>query len=169
MLERKWKTLSGEKISDLPLHLRNILGSGAKEIHVGSDSQQCGSKTSYVTVLVILTPQKGGIVFYTEEVVSRVRDLRERLHKEAWMSTELSMELTATPDIGEAIVHEHDITVHIDANTEDGNGKFKSARWAQELAGMATSQGFKTLLKPNAWAASNVADHMIKQKVSGRR
>lgn len=171
MLEKKWKTLSGEKVNDLVAELREKLASGGKEIHIGSDSQQSGKTTLYCTTLVVLTPSKGGMVYYTQERVPRVRELRERLYKEVWMSTELAMELTSTPDIGGigSVIGENDITIHIDANTQAGNGRFKSNRWAQELAGLAAGQGFKTLLKPDSWAATHTADHVVKYKMQGRR
>lgn len=170
MLEKKWKTLSGEKIIDMHSHVRSALASGGKQIHIGSDSQQAGKTTIYSTVLVVLTPGKGGMVYYTEERVSRVRELRERLYKEVWHSTELAMEITSTPDIGGngSIADMNDVTIHIDANTVAGNGRFKSNKWAQELAGMAAAQGFKTLLKPDAWAASHCADHVVKGKVHNK-
>lgn len=171
MLERKWKTLSGQDVSNIIFDLNELLSSGGKEIHIGSDSQQSGKTTSFVTVLVVITPSKGGKVFYTQEKVLRIKELRERLYKEVWMSTELAMDLTATPEIGElrSLAFENEITIHIDANTIAGNGKFKSNKWAQELAAMAASQGFKTLLKPDSWAASHAADHVVKSKMLGRR
>lgn len=171
MLERKWTTLSGRKVDDLLVELREQLKTGGKEIHIGSDSQQAGKTTLYCTTLTIITPTKGGMVYYTQERVARVRDLRERLYKEVWMSTELAMELTATPDIGGNgnVVGENDITIHIDANTKDGAGRFKSNKWAHELAGLAAGQGFKTLLKPDSWAATHTADHVVKYKMQGRR
>lgn len=174
MLEKKWKSLAGDKISDMAQFLRDQLAAGDKDVHIGTDSQQKGKFTEYVTVLVVLTPGKGGRVFFHSEKVPRIRSLRERLHKEVWMSTELAMELSSTPDIGDvqAIIEGSELTIHIDANPDAGpGGKFKSNEYAKELAGLVVGQGFKMLLKPDAWAAQHAADHAVKSKhlAPGRR
>ena len=167
MLERQWKTLGGEKIADMSSFLREELRNGGKLVHVGTDSQQNVRVTEYVTVLVVLTPGKGGRVFYAKERVPRIRALRERLYKEVWMSTELAMELNATPDIGGigAMMDGNELTIHVDANPDP---KFKSSSYVHELAGMVVGQGFNVLLKPDSWAATHAADHVVKHKVIGR-
>ena len=166
MLERHWKTLGGERVADMSTLLRQELRNGGKDIHVGTDSQQSGKGTEYVTVLVVLTPGKGGRVFWTRERVARVRQLRERLYREVWMSTELAMELNATPDIDSfgSLMDGNDLTIHVDANPDK---RFRSSDYVQELAGMVVGQGFKVLLKPDSWAATHAADHVVKNKVIG--
>lgn len=167
MIERKWKTLNGQHIENFYSFLSENLAIGGKDIHIGSDSQQHGNYTEYVTVFVMLTPGKGGRVFYTQEKVKKIKSLRERLFKEVMMSTELAMELTNSSDIGaESLLGNNDITIHIDANP---NNKHKSSEYIQELAGLTVGQGFKTLVKPSAWASSHVADHAIKSKVMNGR
>lgn len=171
MLEKRWRTLGGEKIADMALTLREELKAGGKQVHIGTDSQQAKTMTEYVTVIVLLTPSKGGRVFYFREKVPRIRSLRERLHKEVWMSTELGMELTASPDIesdfgvGSILGEDNEMTIHVDVNPDE---RHKSSAYVQELAGMVASQGFKCLLKPDAWAASHAADHVVKTVVLGK-
>lgn len=169
MLEKRWKTLGGEAVEDIAGLLRSELALGGKEVHVGTDSQQAKKVTEYVTVLVLVTPSKGGRVLYCRERVPRIRSLRERLHKEAWLSTELAMELTQTPDVGggEAIIGDkNDLTIHIDANPSP---RHKSSEHVQELAGLCVGQGFRCLLKPDSWASTHVADHAVKRNVLGKR
>lgn len=161
MIERAWKTLEGT-----PVDLASVIASEMKsfrgcEVHVGTDSQQKGLWTEFVTVVVVVRPQKGARVFYTKERVSRIKTLRERLTREVWMSTELSMELTTAPDIGDPVVGTEELTIHIDANPDP---RYKSSAYVQELAGMCVGQGFTTLLKPHAWAAMHAADHAVKNK-----
>lgn len=169
MLEKKWKSLSGEQIEDLVSTVKStILEAGAPvEVHIGSDSQQFGKDTQYVTVLVITRKGKGGRVFFTRERIPRVRTLRERLYREVWCTTELAMELTSTPDLGgtEEILGAP-VTLHIDANPDP---RFKSSEYVQELAGMCVGQGFRTLLKPDSWASSHAADHAVKHKEERRK
>lgn len=165
-MEKKWKTLAGEMI-DLRDTIESELNACPEaELHIGSDSQQVGKDTEYVTVAVIHRPTKGGRVFFCRERVPRIRELRERLWKEVWRSTELAMELTATPDIGKAYADVSVTAIHIDANVDP---KHKSSKYVEELAGLVIGQGFSAVLKPEAWAASHAADHAVKHKDERRK
>lgn len=158
MLEKQWKTMEGIKIDSIIDTMKSIFSEGDREIHVGSDSQQIGKWTEMVTVIVMLNKGKGGRAFYIRERLVRIKSLRERLMREVWMSVNVGLELNA--HIPETV----GLTVHVDANP---NLKFRSSDYVKELASMVVSQGFKTLLKPNAWCASHAADHVVKNKVIG--
>lgn len=160
MIEKKWKTLAGEDIDlrstiEAEMRLHSDL-----EVTIASDSQQRGQSTEYVTVVTMIRPGKGGRVLFNREMIPRVRELRERLWKETWRSTELAMELTETPDIGSRTPIEIH-AIHIDANVDP---KHKSSKYVEELAGLVIGQGFKAVVKPEAWAASHAADHAVKHK-----
>ncbi len=160
MIEKMWKTLAGEEID-----LRSMIEAELREypnaeVTIASDSQQRGQHTEYVTVVTLIRPGKGGRVLFSREMIPRVRELRERLWKETWRSTELAMELTETPDIGERMAIDID-AIHIDANVDP---KHKSAKYVEELVGLVIGQGFKAVVKPEAWAASHAADHAVKHK-----
>lgn len=167
MIERKWKTLAGQPVDLRDALLEEISLCPNLELHIGSDSQQMGQATEYVTVAVCIRPAKGGRVFFCRERVPRVRTLHERLYNEVWRSTELAMELTSTPDIGEhdALAGRH-VDIHIDINVDE---RYASAQFLQELAGMCTGQGFNVLHKPDSWAASHAADHAVKHKDERRK
>lgn len=158
MLEKMWKTIEGVPVPNLLELIKSLLEDGDREVHVGSDSQQAGKFTEYVTVIVLLQKGKGGRAFYIRERVSRVKSLRERLMREVWMSVNVGLELNAH------MAETAGLTVHVDANP---NLKFKSSDHVKELTAMVVSQGFKTLLKPDSWAASHLADHVVKHKVLG--
>lgn len=147
-MKTKWRTLSGPYIDDI---VQWVTDSTKDEqvVHVGTDSLQTGRYTQFVTVVVILNPPKGGRVAYTREVVPRMTSLRQRLTKEVWMSVELGMQFPMLP------------VVHIDANPDE---KFMSQKYLQELVGMVVGQGFKALYKPEAWAATHAADHVVRHK-----
>jgi len=157
MFDKQWKTMEGKIVPDVIGTLKSIIDD-ERELHIGSDSQQAGQFTEFVTVIVVLHKGKGGRAFYVRERTPRVASLRERLMKEVWMSVNVGLELNAhiPATVG--------LTVHIDANP---NLKFKSSRHVKELTSMVVSQGFKTLLKPDAWCASHTADHVVKHKVLG--
>lgn len=157
MLERKWKTIEGQDV-DLLAVFKDLVAKGDKDVQIGSDSQQAGKFTEFVTVVVVLTPGKGGRAFYTREKVARVKSLRERLMKEVWLSVSAGMELN------EHIPETSELTIHIDANPDV---RFKSSSYVKELTGMVVGQGFKAVLKPDAWCASHAADHVVKVKILG--
>lgn len=151
----KWKTLNGEPIKDIVQFVKESTQHG-QIVHVGTDSLQTGRYTQFVTVVVILSPRTdgvghGGRVFYTREIVPRVTQLRERLMKEVWRSVELAMQLQGS----------HDLTVHIDANPD---AKHMSSKYLQELVGLVVGCGFKALWKPDSWAATHAADHVVRIK-----
>lgn len=149
-MKTKWKTLKEERVEDIAAWVKDATRDG-QHLHIGTDSLQTGRYTQFVTVVVILTPSKGGRVAYCREVVPRIESLRQRLLAEVYKSTEVAMELTETVN-GE-------LTVHVDANPEE---KHMSSKYVQELAGLVVGQGFKVLIKPESWAASHAADHVVR-------
>lgn len=158
MFDRDWKTLGGEKVADLKKVLGDLMFEAARDVHIGTDSQQDGKVTQFVTVVVVLLPGKGGRAFFCKEKVPRIKALRERLLREVQMSVELGLELN--PSISEG----SSLTIHVDANPDV---RFKSSNYVQELAGYVVGQGFKTLLKPDSWCATHAADHVVKGMVVG--
>jgi predicted RNase H-related nuclease YkuK (DUF458 family) len=145
-----WKTLGEVKIPDIVQFVQDASRDG-QSVHVGSDSRQTGRVTQFVTVVVVLTPHKGGRVAYRRKVVSRIQSLRERLLKEVWLSVELGLQFA--PRI------EGELAVHIDANPVV---KHRSSAYVQELVGLVVGQGFRALIKPESWAASHAADHVVR-------
>ena len=145
-----WKTLGEIKIPVILQFVAEASKDG-QAVHIGTDSQQTGRHTQFVTVVVILTPRKGGRVAYRRDVVPRITSLRERLLKEVWKSVDLGLQFTE--------VVTGDLTVHIDANPVVAH---KSSAYVQELVGLVVGQGFKALIKPESWAASHAADHVVR-------
>jgi predicted RNase H-related nuclease YkuK (DUF458 family) len=157
LADRVWKTIEGQEVKDFVSAFREAIGDGReKEVHIGSDSQASKNSTEFVTVVVIRTRSKGGRVFYSRERTPRVKSLRERLMKEVMTSVMVGLALN------DFIPSGTELTVHIDANP---SAKFKSSSYVKELTAMVVGQGFKSLLKPQAWAASHTADHIVKHKV----
>jgi predicted RNase H-related nuclease YkuK (DUF458 family) len=157
LLEREWTTLSREPVPDLVQELHRLLEDGPRVIHVGTDAQKIDHRVEFVTCVVVLTPQKGGRVFYTR-VQRRRRDvhtLRQKLFTEAWMSVETAMELN--PHLPDDVP----IVVHLDVNPDR---RWASSRHIHEVVGLVLGQGFEVLFKPDAWAASHAADHVIKNR-----
>jgi uncharacterized protein len=145
-----WKTLGETKIPDILQFVAEASKDG-QAVHIGTDSLQTGRLTQFVTVVVILTPQKGGRVAYRSEVVPRITSLRQRLLTEVWKSVDLGLKFTS--------IVNGELTVHIDANPVVA---YKSSAYVQELVGLVVGQGFKALIKPESWAASHAADHVVR-------
>lgn len=159
MFAKKWKTIDGKWLADPAVEIVDAL-KGIKTVYVGTDSQQDGHVTQFVTVVVVHNPGKGGRAFYAVETVRpRIKSLRERLLKEVWMSVQLAMEMHPL------LAEESILEVHVDANP---NVKFKSSAYVKELTALVVSQGFRAVLKPDAWTASHIADHVVKHKIIGR-
>lgn len=80
--------------------------------------------------------------------------LQHKLFTEVGLSLEIALALCET-------VLPEDIQVHVDANTDE---KWRSGEFHQNLAAMVVANGFNVILKPDAWCASHVADHAVKNK-----
>jgi predicted RNase H-related nuclease YkuK (DUF458 family) len=145
-----WKTLNEVKIPDIFEFVREASRDG-QSVHIGTDSLQTGRVTQFVTVVVILTPRKGGRVAYRRTVVPRIASLRERLLKEVWRSVDLGLQFSP--------IVNGELSVHIDANPVVTH---KSSAYVQELVGLVVGQGFKALIKPESWAATHAADHVVR-------
>ena len=144
-MENTWR----DEIPDILAFVAEASRDG-QAVHHRDRLSSDGRLTQFVTVVVILTPRKGGRVAYRREVVPRIRSLRERLLTEVWKSVDLGLQL--------APIVKGDLTVHIDANPVVAH---KSSAYVQELVGLVVGQGFKALIKPESWAASHAADHVV--------
>lgn len=145
-----WKTLKNEPIASIQDFVREAARAN-QAVHIGTDSLQSGRSTQFVTVVVILTPRRGGRVAYVRASVRRIHSLRERLLSEVWRSVTLGLELSPLVP-GE-------LTVHIDANPVV---KHRSSAYVQELVGLVVGQGFRAAIKPESWAATHCADRVAR-------
>ena len=150
-----WSTLYGERINDIAATLSELLATGDRVIHVGTDSRQRGYHTHFVTVVAVLTPGHGGRIFYRRARLPRMHSLAQRLFHEAHLSLETATTLADGPfALGE-------LTVHVDANED---ARHRSSKYVHALAGMVVGYGFRVEVKPHAWCATHVADYVVKEK-----
>jgi predicted RNase H-related nuclease YkuK (DUF458 family) len=148
-----WRCLSGAWVDDPSVLLSALSADDPIALHVGADSKTRGDHTLFVTVLALVRPGGGGRVVYRTTRERKMKSLAQRLFHEAQLAIELATIVTETS--GRPVV------VHIDANPDE---RHKSSRYARSLAGMGIGQGFEVRLKPDAWAATCVADHVVKGK-----
>jgi predicted RNase H-related nuclease YkuK (DUF458 family) len=154
ILDKQWMTLNKVQVDDILQSVTDLNAEGPRPVHIGTDAQKHGKFLDFVTVAVVLDPGKGGRGFYTKTRQANIDSLQHKLFTEVGLSLELAQALCEH-------ISADQIQVHIDANT---NIKWNSGKYHQQLAGMVVGSGFKALLKPDAWAASHVADHAVNGK-----
>ena len=133
--------------------MQSLLHRDEHVVHVGTDSQQCGGHTNFVTVVAVLWPGRGGRVLYQRERTPKTRSLAQKLFREAELSLNAALLLDA--EIA------HDIVVHVDANEDQ---RHRSSKYVRALAGMVVGHGFQVRVKPDSWCATHVADYLVKGK-----
>jgi len=145
-----WRAYDGRRKINLEEYVRDRRDNNF--FFIGTDSRNYSKKRScvFTSVLIAYTKEHhGGSAVIHRNVVPFMESLRQRLIMEAMRSLEVAWWLT------KIIPKENVIGIHLDVNQ---NLKFKSGQYKNELVGLIVSQGFKALVKPDAWAASCVAD-----------
>ena len=154
----KWWTLGGAEVLDLMSAVRPFVLQG-QIVHIGTDAQKTSTRMEFVTVACVLNPGKGGRVFYTRRHDRKDVSLYEKLSTETWLSLDLAIKMHEEFDL--SAESRDQIWVHVDANPDE---RYDSSSYVKQLAGMVAGSGFPVLVKPNAWCASHVADHAVKNK-----
>ena len=147
-----WKSFRGEPVDDLLQEVLELVECGATAIHVGTDSQIHGAGTDFVTAVCVHVPGQGGRIFTALEHQDRRLHLADKLILEAEQSLSIARMLEQHVVLP--------VIVHLDVNE---NPRYRSSRHVSMLAGMVRGNGFDVLLKPEAWCATHVADHVVKR------
>lgn len=122
-------------------------------IYLGCDSQNVKKKTVFgLSIVVHISGSKGAKCFVKIANCKRIVSLRQRLMKEVEVS------IAGAFEIIDSIGDRH-FEIHLDIN---GNPDHKSNIVCKEAIGYVTGQGFDCKIKPDAFAASSVADHCIR-------
>lgn len=157
MIDKDWYTMDGDEINIKEEIVKTTKDPG-KIILIGTDSQRYDKRTDFVTVIVVRTPMKGGRVFYTRERNPKFYNIRDKLIQEAWLTIQTAHALAP-------ILPEHTpiAALHADVNSDPARGK--SAQWESEICGMMYgSTGFPIITKPEAWVASCISEHIVKNR-----
>ena len=122
-------------------------------IYVGCDAKIFGQTTRFITVIVIHHDScRGSSLFYETVKVNRAMAIREKL----WKEVELAGQ--AASAIAE-VVAERPFCVHLDLN---GNPHHKSNSLVKAAVAYIEALGFNAVIKPNAFTATHVADHIVR-------
>ncbi len=91
MEERQFKKFSNrEKIDIIPYIQEYINGHKDVNIWIGTDSQNRRHNTVYALVICLRIEGKGAHLLYTKFEVPRIKDNRERLIQETWLTIEMA-------------------------------------------------------------------------------
>jgi len=159
MLDRNWYTLYGDPV-DIKMAIMKATEGPDKSIIIGTDSQRFDHHEDFITVIVVRTEMKGARVFFTKERDTKYYTLRDKLIKEAYMSIQTAYELSPILPPTCQIA-----ALHADVNPDITKGK--SAKYEREIVGFIIGSGFPVITKPNGWAASHVAEHILKKVSHG--
>ncbi len=125
------------------------------KVTIGTDSEVF-DKTSadFVTAIVVHRIGNGGRYFWQRDELHGLYTMRDRIMQEVIVSIEIAK--TVLSYLRQFDAPQYDLEVHVDAGT---NGQ--SSKMIQELVGMIRANNLEVKTKPEAYAASSVADRYI--------
>ena len=121
------------------------------QVIIGSDSQLHRGITELVVAIVVHRRGSGGIYFWSKRHKTNLKTLRQRIYEEALLSLEVASELVR--ELNQERVLDCNLEIHVDIGQ---NGKTKDL--IKEVVGLIQGNGFRVKTKPEAYAASTVAD-----------
>lgn len=143
--------LSFDKVVDEIVAMMAASPEADYELIVGTDSQTYSDGAEYVSAIVVHRVGKGGRYFWQRVREMRPRSLRERIYREAWLSYEVAQALISALKDREVLGFH--LEIHVDVGR---NGRTREL--VEEVVGMIIGVGFPVRTKPDAYAASTVAD-----------
>ena len=151
---------SGRKINDLEQYFYNEkVSANEKEkniiVYIGTDSQNTGKYTNYVTVIIVRTFGRGGKVLYCKRKEKKLSSVKLKMLREIDISIQYAIQIL--PILDELNI---EYEIHSDVN---GDPTFKSNVALKEVVGYLRGMRYKYAIKPNAYAASYSADHILKK------
>lgn len=121
------------------------------KIVVGSDSHSSLGEMDFVSAIIIHRVGKGARYFWSRVRESKIYTLRQKIYKEATLSFELAKVLME--ELEDRTPLDYNLEIHVDVG-EKGPTK----ELIDEVVGMIVGSGFAVKTKPDAYAASTVAD-----------
>ncbi len=121
------------------------------EIVVGSDSHSSVGEVDFVSAIIIHRLGKGGRYFWRRIRETKIHTLRQKIYREATLSFELAKAVMEA--LEDRTPLDYNLEIHVDVGER---GKTKDL--IDEVVGMIVGSGFSVKTKPEAYAASTVAD-----------
>lgn len=153
-----FKTAYGQKISinEIVSIIKNFILEKPEynyKLFVGTDSENREKNIEFISVIVVHRVGYGARYFWKRVVSKKKFDLYSRLWQEALFSLNISEKLFRFL-INEKL--KFDFEVHLDLGV---NGKSRSV--IKEIINLIKSYGFEVKIKPESYAASKIADHLL--------
>jgi hypothetical protein len=118
---------------------------------VGSDSHPGGEGSCFVSAVIIHRMGKGARYYYKKTIERHIKSLRQRIFYEASLSLALADDLCSC--LKKHGRDDMEVEIHLDIGTHG-----ESKELIKEITGMVVGSGFNARIKPDACAASKVAD-----------
>lgn len=144
-----YQDIHGKKFHPLSYTQDIIKNNPWVKIHIGTDSQNYGDRTVYVTVIAYRFGTRGVHYIYQKENVPLIHDSWTRL----WGETERTMELAEY--LGDVL---RGIRIQIDMDFNQDETKL-SNKLVSASRGWAQSLGYKVNIKPDELVATRAADY----------
>lgn len=125
------------------------------KIMIGTDSEQLsGSRADFVTAVVVHRIGNGGRYFWRRVELQKVPTMRDRIIREVLISIEIAKNVLE--ELKKFPLPDFDFEIHADIG-EKGPTK----AMVQEIAAMIRGNNFEVKIKPESYAATNVADRYV--------
>ena len=132
------------------------------EITVGTDSQNF-DRTKMVEVIAVHRKGRGGTYFYNIEFVRRITNLKQKINEETSRSLIVANDLLdclqETFLANDMLMEDLDVSFQIHCDIGRAG---KTSVLIKEIVSWVTSQGYVCLIKPDSYAASDIADKYSK-------
>lgn len=156
----RWFNGKKQPINDFEVQLLNSISNNQfkKRIIIGCDSQVLDNKISFVVTVIVLSIGHGGIFFYNKQHVqfqSKYLLMQNRLFEETYRAVQIAK-------IVDELLRDTPYNVqqiHCDLNS---NKKYKSNKAVAMCVGYITGNNYKAIIKPDAYAASSIADSLTR-------
>lgn len=125
------------------------------KVTIGTDSELLSSKNAdFVTAIVVHRIGNGGRYFWRRFELGKFHTLRDRIIREVLISLDIAKEILS--ELKKSSLPEFEFEIHADIGV---NGPTNAV--IQEVMGMIRAHNFEAKMKPESYAATNVADRHV--------
>jgi predicted RNase H-related nuclease YkuK (DUF458 family) len=125
------------------------------KVTIGTDSELLAAKNAdFVTAIVVHRIGNGGRYFWRRFELGKFHTLRDRMIKEVLVSLEIAEKVLS--ELKKSTLPHFDFEIHADIGEK---GPTKAV--IQEVVAMIRASNFQVKIKPESYAASNVADRHV--------
>jgi predicted RNase H-related nuclease YkuK (DUF458 family) len=125
------------------------------KVTIGTDSELLNTKNAdFVTAIVVHRIGNGGRYFWRRFELGKFHTLRDRIIREVLISLEVAQDVLT--ELKKSDLPEFEFEIHADIGV---NGPTNAV--IQEVMGMIRAHNFEAKMKPESYAASNVADRHV--------